>query len=1149
MAGGKAHKAATIQVQPFPPTRAWPMSSVHDSDTDSGAGSTPAVLVKLLGEPAWQRPGHALTSFSPKDAALIAKLAIDGPQARTTLCELLWPEASADKAADSLRQRVSRLNRAAACKFVELGSNVRLPPHVSVDVAQPAALGPDALMQAGALLAGLDLGDNDELDRWLVHARTQVAEACAQVLADRAEALEREGRLHEALPLARRVVELVPVAEHGWRRLMRLHYLRNDRAAAQEAFWRLTSLLRDELGIRPSAETLQLMQTVEAADPIHALPHRPVPASVLRPPILVGRTQAWQAMSAAWQRPEPFLLIGEAGLGKSRLLEDFTRGKEGVVADRAQPGDEHSPYSLLGRTLLQIDHRFAPELSAGVRTELARLRPEFGPAPEAPAHAPVLWHAIQQLLAAAIDQGLQAIVLDDLHDADRATIEALRWLSTSPALSTLRLGLATRPQQSNVAGSPLMAWLEDSHRLIPVNLQPLTQDELSELLISLALPSLLDAEVAVQMYRHAGGHPLYTLATLQDALARGTDLRALQLPRPGSVQALLDARLRGLPPVAQDLLRVAAVAGADLRADRAARLLNCSLLALADTWALLEAANVLRGEAFSHDLVHESALRTVPQGVRQALHRQIAELLAEDAAASPARVAWHWEQGDDWAEAGRHWHAAGEAARRAGRLAEQADLFERAARCHQSAGDAGSQFEALHARLDGLQMRHGGGAVLAALPEVEALADTGLRRLRCRLSRADAWLDGEHATEAAEEAQAAVREAIPYPDLLAEAGALHALALGQRRQFDLALEAAENALAAAHAAKNPLQKLRALDAMSYVHYANGRLADALTWQLQAVAFAEAMGHRVEAIAGEGHVAALLAAIGDVPATYEQALRTRQRHRDIGLGDNSTLGSVNHIVLGVATAALGRFDEALEALQMAVATAGPQAAAAAQTKARIALANVWLTLGCPAAARTLMDELPAAIGPGMQMQAELVRARAAEGDGLSPQRHLLALQRLAAENSDLPLVVSAHFESSYAGDAAEVIDRMQRVRRDCEALGLHGTARALQWRELVRWLEIPGSAATAAALAHAKTLHPHAAKGLSAKCYPPQTWLTLSQAYARANESAQQAQCHAAARHWLSEALPRVPAEHRAAFAHANVVNRALLSADPAPSGP
>jgi DNA-binding SARP family transcriptional activator len=1086
--------------------------------------------------------------LSDKDAALLAKLALDGPQARSKVCDLLWPNAGARQVALNLRQRASRLNRASEIRFIDIGDGVRLGPMVSVDALRPDLLATEALLAAGMLLAGVDLGGHDDLDRWLAQARERVNEDIAKVLADRAEVFEQQGRLRDALPLARRVVDLVPLAEHGWRRLMRLHYRRNDRAAAQDAYWKLTTLLRDELGIRPSAETLQLMQTVEAAGPAEPLPKRPVPVSVFRPPVLVGRSQAWQDMAMAWQRPQPFLLVGEAGLGKSRLLEEFVQSREGVVFDRAQPGDERSPYEFMGRLLVQINERFAPGLSDKTRSELARLRPEFGAAPDQPAHPSVLLHAIEQLLIASLGLGLRALVLDDLHCSDEATLDALRRLSARPALAALRLGLASRPTPAIGFDATLAAWLQDSHRPARVELQALTQQELSTLLASLALPSMLDASLAAQLFRHAGGHPLYTLLTLQDALSKGEDFPCAQLPRPSSVQALLDARLSGLPAQAQDLVRVAAVAGADLSVDRVARLLGCSVLALSGTWAVLEAANVLRGESFSHDLVHESALRSVPLGVRQSLHRQLAAILAEDPAYSAARVAWHWEQSERWLDAGRCWHAAGDAARRAGRLAEQTELLERSARCHERSGDAGARFEALHARLDALQLRQGGGAVLVALPDVEALADTSLRRLRCRLARGEAWLDREDAHLAIGAAEVAVREAALHPALFADALTLQAKALVQCAQFEPALVAATRALDAAETAHDPLQKMRTLDALSYVHYATGRLADAVSWQQQVVALAESLGYRVEAITAEGHVAALLATIGDMPGTYQHALRTRERHREIGLAENSTLGAVNNIVLGSAAVALGRFDEGLEALQAAVATAGAQAAPAVRAKSRIALANLWLLLGRADPARALMDTLPEVLGPAMQMQSELVRARAAAIDGLSPLRHLEALGRLATAHADLPLAQSGDFEASYSGEAMAVVQRLRHVREQCESLGLHGTARALQWRELVRWLDLPGSEATEAALQHARQLQAFADTGMSVKCYPPQIWLTLARAYSRAADPAREAECLAAARRWLSAALPHVPADHRTSFMQRNPVNRALLNGDAAAIG-
>jgi DNA-binding SARP family transcriptional activator len=1104
--------------------------------------ASPAILVRLLGPPEWQAGKVGVTRFTAKDAVLVAKLALEGPQARAELCDLLWPDSPPQKGYANLRSRASRLNLAAGVRFIEIDENIRLSEDVSIDLLQMDRMDVPTLLGAGVLLSGVDVSGHDGLDRWVADARTRVAGSFADVLDERAAALEREGRLQDALAIARKAVEWLPLSESGWYRLMQLHYLRNDRAAAQETFWRCSALLRDELGIRPGAPMLELMQTVEAVERVPVSRHRQVPASVLRPPTLIGRDQVWQTMWSAWQHHQPFLLVGDAGMGKSRLIEEFCRGQAGIVIERATPGDERAPYALLGRLLVEIEHRFASGVGPQDRAELARLRPEFGPAPAAPGHAALLENALEHMLVGALHSGLQAVMLDDLHNADAATLDVLRRLTARRALGTLQLGLASRPTGEREVLAALAAWAEDSRRLVRVDLPALTALEVSELLASLMVPSLIDPAFVERIYKHAGGHPLYTLATLHAALVGGADPLSGQLPRPGSIQALLDARIAGLPSGTEDLLRVAAVAGPDLSADRAARMLDCPVLALAAPWADLEAADILRGETFSHDLVHEAALRTVPQGVRQGLHRQFALVLGEDPSVNPARLAAHWERGERMLEAGRCWHDAAKSARGAALLAEQNDLFLRAARCYEAAGERAARFDALSARLEGMQLRPGGAAVLDALPEVESLAEAGWQYLRCRLARAEALLGVERPREAAEVAAAAVSEAGRHPNLRADAQALHAQALVQCGHFDAAVDSATRALDSAAASGDAWQKLRVLQALSFVHYAMGQIPESLAWQRQSVEWAESIGHRFESAAGEGHIAVLLAIIGDVAGTYEQAKRARARHRLVGIDRDGTLGSVNDRVLGSASAALGRFDEALEALQEGVQSAGPQAAPGAKAKAQLALAGLWLTLGRAGLAREALADLHPDQEPSRQMQLQLLLAQIAECEGASAQRFMATLAKIGADHADLPLMRSAWFEWSYQGKPSEVVDRLQGIRLQCETLGLQGAARGLQWRELVRWLEIPGPAATAAALDHARALERHVNAGMGAKCHPPQVWYTLSQAYGRAGDDVRQAECLQSARQWLEEALHTVPLEYRHSFVHGNPLHERLLRA-------
>ncbi len=1104
--------------------------------------STPPLTIRLLGAPTWRVNNRGPEALSPKDAALLAKLALDGPQPRLALCELLWPASGPKQAADSLRQRSHRLASAAGHPVLELGDSVSLYAGVRVDVVHLSGLDIDTLVDAPGLLAGVDVGKEADLDAWLGKARTRVEEQRARLLTDHAEALEREGRLHEALRLALRVVEGLPFVEQGWRRVMRLHYLRGDRAAAQDAYWRLHALLRDELGARPSAETQALFQTVETADNTTMLPRRPVPVSLLRPPVLVGRRAPWAAMVNAWSASRPFVLVGEGGLGKSRLLEAFVHGREGLVSEQARPGDDEVAGALLGRLLVRIDEAHAPDVTAAARAELARLRPEFGTPPRADANVAVLRHAVETMLASAVSRGLRVIAVDDVHNADHSSIQALRWLSASAGLAGLRMAFASRPWRGEM-GVELDAWSVDSHRFVRVDLLPLTRPELGELLASLALPALIDPAVEDRLFRHAGGHPLFTLATLQHAVARGNELRDVDAAAaPESVVTLLDARIRGVPARARDLLQVAATGGADLTVERAAGVLGSPPLALSDAWAALEADNVLRGEAFSHDLVHEAALRAVPRGVQQALHRRWAEVLQGEPSVEPARLARHWEAGQRSAQAGRAWSDAAAAARLAGRLAEQGDLYERAARCHAEAGQANERVDALLARLDGLLLRHGGAAVLDALVELEPATRTSQQRLRCRIARTEALIVQGQIDDALAQASRSLGEVDHMPELAITVRAQHALALARLGRIDDAAASAMVAMQLAQASREPAQVLKAANALMFVHWSAGRIADAVSVQRQEFDAAEALGDQAVMAASEGSLAALLAAAGDVPGTYEHASRARQRHRDCGLAENSTPITLNHTVLGAACGALGRFDEARHALEHAVALAQDDAPVDVRAKALLTLTLLWVNLGCADRARAALAALPAEMPPGMQMQACWLAARAADMEGEPAARHWDRFDRLAQAHTDLPFVLGVDFEVSYRGPAASTIDRLERAASDCVARGQHGVARSLRWRMLARRLEGDDPASVHAAVVLALELEPHVNMGLMAKCYPPQVWLDMARAHERAGDMHRRSVCLGHGRRWVVAALGRMAPEWREAFSSRQPINRVLLAA-------
>jgi hypothetical protein len=169
---------------------------------------------------------------------------------------------------------------------------------------------------------------------------------------------------------------------------------------------------------------------------------------------------------------------------------------------------------------------------------------------------------------------------------------------------------------------------------------------------------------------------MFILETLKQL--HGADLAAGRLPRSASVGALIDRRLRALSPDALALARLAAIAGADFSLALAEEVTGRGALHLADPWAELEAAQVLRNSAFAHDLVLEATLRGIPQPIAEHLHGAVARHLQAHGGEA-ARLAAHWLAARDETAALPNLLRAADAARDAMRRREELEFVERAA--------------------------------------------------------------------------------------------------------------------------------------------------------------------------------------------------------------------------------------------------------------------------------------------------------------------------------------------------------------------------------------------------------------------------------------------------------------------------------------
>ncbi|MBE2243098.1 MAG: AAA family ATPase [Burkholderiaceae bacterium] len=881
--------------------------------------------LQLLGQPSLvcTDDGRTLV-LRPKDAALLAIVALSAPVKADHLAALLWPGATARQADNSLRQRLFRLRRDTAAPLVANSAQWQLDARVTTDIEPTlAAILDDENAGRDELLGDLEFDDSPDLADWLRAERRKWRERRNDALAAAATACEKAGAVARGLVYAQRLIDADPFAEHAWRHLMRLHYLRGDRSAAIAAFERLERRLKDELGTRPSAETIELMATIEEAGASLPAQRAVVPASLLRPPRLIGREGELRRLAGAWSARRVFLLVGEAGIGKSRLLHDFAAGRAGAVVVQARPGDAGIAYALLARLVRAMLGATGLELAAARTRELALILPELG-APVAvggQAQRLLLQRSVEITLADAARAGLQALIVDDLHFADDASVEFLQSMLDADTLAALRWGFAQRPADAGEAASALRTALEEGGRVETVTLQPLDLEQLRALIESLAVAELDPARLAPALLKHSGGNPMFALETLKDLVISEHGAAAdtgLELPQPVSVGALVARRLAQLSAPALRLARTAALAGVDFHAELAAAVLETHPLDIAEPWRELEAAQVIRDQGFAHDLILEATLASVPQPIAQLLHRRIAAYL-EDHQAAPERLAPHWAGAGEWQRAGERYAASAARARRASQRSHEIEYWRLAADAFDRGGGRERAFDARCETIHALIVVQGVTQAQAAIDALLAAAATDAERAAALTAKATAALmaaDAATGIAAAAQALELTREsASPWPRF--QAARLHAVGLAQAGRTAEALAVIEPYRSLIEAEGTPEQRGNFWADYAYVLNSVRRLRDTGFALQQAIENASALGDIAELATLTSNLATVKGNLGQSAEALALAERALALQAQLGATDGPE-GAVLETYVGLYNGHLGRYGQALRHLDNAIA---------------------------------------------------------------------------------------------------------------------------------------------------------------------------------------------------------------------------------------
>ena len=685
-------------------------------------------LLRLHGAASWchctltgtdtqtRQPTHPLER---KHAALLAYLWLEGATPRSRMAGLLWPEVSEERARGNLRQRLLKLRQDAGDLVDDQAGLLSLATGVTVVPAVPAG---------AALLQSLEFDDCEAFAHWLDGKREAEREQRKRQWLAEVRSAANCQRLDDALYAADQLLQTDRESEEAFRVLMEVYYLRGDHAAAISAWDRCRDMMRQLYGVLPSATTQQLGLTLlEAAESAQATqeawaptpsdtPH--LPASVLRPPRLVGRELAMQSLAAGWQAGNVLCVAGVAGVGKTRLITDWAAALGACAVAAARPGDAVLPYASLTRLLLTAVDRFTPPLDSPDASHAARLLPRFATFLTTRLNVTVepvqtdyergqAILAVARFLKVCMQRGCQALVLDDLQFADTASVDALRSLVEATALAphsaiALRFAFGLRPEESHPGIDTLLNGLSAAQRSTRVDLAALSADESQALLNSLGLPPEQVGRWGQPIWKQVGGNPAFLLESVKlllttraapDETADKTTTHAISA-LPPNIETVIQRRLELLTPRARHLAQLAAIAGNGYSIPLAAAALACAPMELTEPLRELELRQVFDGRQFVHDVIAQVAQRSVPSAVAEFMHRFVAEHLI-GTGAEPAHIGTHWLACGEWRRAGRCFLTAGQNARKVALANEQATLtdmaisaFERDTASHDELFDA-----------------------------------------------------------------------------------------------------------------------------------------------------------------------------------------------------------------------------------------------------------------------------------------------------------------------------------------------------------------------------------------------------------------------------------------------------------------------------
>lgn len=572
------------------------------------------------------------------------------PVGRDELTQLLWPGVSEARAQHGLRQSLYRLKTLGATIKADRSALILSPRFCTMDFAlllapqSPEALESLAAKVGGSFLPGYRPQLSDEFASWVERQRDVVHSALARVLVAGIQAKKRVSDWNGAEQLAALCLTMDPLNEEATLTVAEAAALGGSKTKALSI---LNHYLKDigEDASEIKLPAVLLRRRISEAYQDNIFPVRDAP--------FVGRDEEMAELTRALARAQSgsgsaHVIWGEPGIGKTRLVQEFTRvaalQRVHIVRVGCQSHDVRRPLSAF------VD--LVPKLLA--------LPGALGCSPESmqylrrlTAHDPEEAREREQLEEVDIAYSSARLALVDLLDAVSSErcclleLEDAQWLDTQSLLMVEEVAnwiTSHRVLLLITSRTPVMA----GEHVTTLMIRPLHAEASTHVAHFLATHNARSTEEAFLSWciSSSGGNPYYLVELLREGTKGHRGFRA-----PETLARLLQTRVLALSADARELLEVCCVLGKHSTLEKIESCIRLSRATILRALAELDVSGMIVVDgprAMSrHDLLTSVVLANMSAAVKTLLHRFVAAELESESDVTHS-VSLIWESAEHW---------------------------------------------------------------------------------------------------------------------------------------------------------------------------------------------------------------------------------------------------------------------------------------------------------------------------------------------------------------------------------------------------------------------------------------------------------------------------------------------------------------------